>query len=82
MRETDKSSSIATLPDEKIKTLISDVISRMDKKCLSGKLPVFDLSERQKQADAVNHIVSENRHRERFQQIENGGVSDKTLDEN
>lgn len=72
MLGTDKPEQDVTLPDEKVKALVGDVI-----KGLAGnrddKSPLPDV---RVQTEAVNKVVSENQQRERLQQLDNEVVRD------
>lgn len=75
MLGTDKPEQDVTLPDEKVKALVGDVI-----KGLAGnrddKSPLPELPDVRVQTEAVNKVVSENQQRERLQQLDNEVVRD------
>ncbi|WP_282808440.1 conjugal transfer nickase/helicase TraI, partial [Hafnia alvei] len=75
MLGTDKPEQDVTLPDEKMKALIGDVI-----KGLAGnrddKSPLPELLDVRVQTEAVNKVVAENQQRERLQQLDNEVVRD------
>ena len=75
MLRTDKPEPVLTLPDEKVKALVGDVI-----KGLGGtrddKSPLPELPDAREQTEAVNKVVSENQQRERLLQLDNEVVRD------
>lgn len=75
MLGTDKPEQDVTLPDEKVKALVGDVI-----KGLAGnrddKSPLPELPDARVQTEAVNKVVAENQQRERLQQLDNEVVRD------
>lgn len=72
----DKPEAVVTLPDEKVKALVDDVIKGLDKGSDVSGASLPDLPERQQQTDAVDQVVSENQQRERLQQMEKDIVRD------
>lgn len=75
MLGADKPEQDVTLPDEKVKALVGDVI-----KGLAGtrddKSPLPELPDARVQTEAVNKVVAENQQRERLQQLDNEVVRD------
>ena len=76
MTGADKVNPAVTLPDEKIKPWVEDIIRGHEKDGATIKNPLPDLPELRVQSDAVNKVMLENRQRERLQQMENDVVRD------
>lgn len=75
MLGTDKPEQDVTLPDEKVKALIGDVIKGLaDNRDDTSPLP--ELPDVRVQTEAVNKVVAENQRRERLQQLDNEAVRD------
>lgn len=72
----DKPEQEVTLPDEKVKALVDDVIKGLGKGSDADKTLLPELADRQQQTDAVNKIIAENQQRERLQQMEQDIVRD------
>lgn len=75
---TGKPEPVVTLPDEKVKVLVGDVI-----KGLAGrgddKSPLPELSDARVQTEVVNKVVSENQQHERLQLVGSGTSHDETI---
>lgn len=75
MLGADKPEPVLTLPDEKVKALVGDVIKGLAGTC-DDKSPLPELPDVRVQTEAVNKVVSENQQRERLQQLDNEVVRD------
>ncbi|MEZ2693716.1 conjugative transfer relaxase/helicase TraI domain-containing protein [Hafnia alvei] len=75
MLGTDKPEQDVTLPDEKVKALIGDVIKGLASN-RDDKSPLPELPDVRVQTEAVNKVVAENQQRERLQQLDNEVVRD------